>query len=130
MKCPLACVLAWLVLAAGIAQAVPARLPYESEEPDLPRELDLPGTIWQGKIFNGDAWVTFQPDGTLIYSTDRAQKDRSPGTWKLAGQLLYLEVNRFSEHRGVVKGNVIQGDSTNKAGARGQFRLHRATPGE
>ena len=118
-----ACSLTWLVLAIGMAEAVPARRLYE---PELPKEevLELAGTTWVGKDFVANYRITFERDGTMTYGANNA-KNRG-GSWKLVGHTLYFEMNKkYREFQGTVSGNVLQGDSWNVTGKRWQTFLQR-----
>ncbi len=120
-------------LVLGVAHAAPARLPYEPEKPPElpPAPLDLRGSTWRGHCFadTGSACtITLEPGGTLTYRD--AMPGTWPGTWRLTGNLLVIEINQFSEHRGTVSGIIVQGDSSNKIGMRGKFKLQRVLPGE
>jgi hypothetical protein len=46
----------------------------------------------------------------------------------LTGTKVVIEINMYSEHRGTVIGDIMEGESTNKSGMRGQFRLQRKIP--
>jgi hypothetical protein len=127
MKCLLSTI--WLLLAFTMADGAPAQPRYEPPEAPKspPGPLELSGTVWDGVFFGGPARITLHPDGTLTY---RHNAEVAPGLWRGTGaDTLYIEINRYSEHRGTLKGNVIQGHSTNRGGMTGEFRLQRVIPG-
>jgi hypothetical protein len=122
---------AFTALAVGVLPAAPARLPYSPErlpEPQ-PAQLDLRGTTWSGNCFDIPCFITFEPNGSLTYR-DNTEKNSFPGVWRMAGNQLVFEINQFSEHRGPVLGNTVQGESSNKSGMRGKFQLQRVAPGQ
>jgi hypothetical protein len=133
MKRMLALTVAWSALALSIAGAVPARPLYEPPAAAAPPVmLNLAGTTWQGKLLSGnEVQIVFEPNGVLIYRTPKniAAKG-SPGSWTLIGNQIVFDINKFSEHRGIVNGDVMEGDSSNKNGLRGTFRLQRFSPGK
>ncbi|MSQ93413.1 MAG: hypothetical protein EXR98_02530 [Gemmataceae bacterium] len=114
---------ACLAVAMGIAQAIPARLPYEPPDPPKPPQafIELRDTAWAG-IEPADRNIFFHSNGGLSYGI--AQKPF--GTWKQEGNTVYFEFNkRYREFRGTIEGNTIRGESWNTAGKRWQTRLHR-----
>lgn len=116
-------IIAWCVLTASIARAAPARRLYEPLEQPRAPEFDLRDTQWHGPEA-ADHNIFFHADGTLGYT--RGQK--AFGTWKLDGNVLTFEFNkRYREFRGVIRGDVIQGESWNVAGKRWQSLLKRAS---
>ena len=122
--------LAPLCLALGLCstQGAPARLPHERmPAPETPT-LDLTGTTWQGACYNIPCWITFEAGGKLTYRTSPNDANISPGVWRLTGTELYFEINQYSQHRGPVLGNSVEGDSSNNAGMRDRFRLQRVAP--
>jgi hypothetical protein len=129
MKRLFACCFAWLVLAFGSAQGVPARPRYEPPDPPKPSPpmTNLRGTTWHGHFFSTDCQVTFEHNGALTY---RRNQETDPGFWKLSDNNVVIEINMYSEHRGTVTGNIMEGQSTNKSGMRGQFRLQLGNPGK
>jgi hypothetical protein len=115
--------LAWSAAAASVIVAAPARLPYEPPPPP-PAVVDLRGTSWEGKDHVEGYRVTFEPDGTLTYGYNKMS--HRGGSWQQSGNNLYWEVNQqYREFKGSVAGNVLQGESWNKAGKRWQTFLMR-----
>jgi hypothetical protein len=108
------------------------RLPRAPEKiPDPPPpQLDLRGTTWHGKCFGIPCFITLEPNGTLTYRVNKNDPNTSPGVWRLTGDQLFFEINQFSEHRGPIINNTVQGESSNKSGMRGKFQLQRVAPGE
>jgi hypothetical protein len=128
--------IAWIILGAGLAGAAPARPLYQPkarEHAASPNDA-LHGSTWEGVCFNSPCVIKLKGDGTLQYynySRKGGGKDLtspSPGLWRFAGEHLIFEINKYSEHRGVYCGDIIHGESTNKAGSRGKFSLHRVIP--
>jgi hypothetical protein len=113
MKNLLACLGVWLVVAASWARPAPARLPYEPEPPAKQYFIHLAGTTWIGMLYQENSKVTFHADGTLTYGEVGSG---SPGIWKLNGNNLYFEINKYSEYQTIVQGDIILGTGTNKAG--------------
>ncbi|MBM3997537.1 MAG: hypothetical protein FJ303_25830 [Planctomycetes bacterium] len=121
--------LAMSVVLAGLTvsglMAAPARPLYVPPPPGVEHEFpNLADTVWKGHFFNpsGSIHVTFHRDGTLTYTDGSGN---SPGVWRRTGDQVYIEINKYSEHRGPILGDVIQGESTNKGNLRGNFRLQR-----
>lgn len=115
---------AWFTLAIALAEAVPARPLYEPTDPPKQQPLVLLiGTTWRGKLFADGEQITFHADGTLTYGFGKGAE--SPGSWKLTGNQLYFEVNKYSEYQTTVTGDTIQGSGWNKAGQKVQPYLRR-----
>jgi hypothetical protein len=116
----------WSLLALGIARAVPARPLYEPPEaPKPPPTLSLSGTTWQGRLYADGERVTFHADGTLTYNIGQGRGGGSPGSWRLTGNQLYFEINKYSEYQTIVDGEVIKGNGWNKDGLKCQPFLKR-----
>jgi hypothetical protein len=134
MKRLLCLMFAFTGVAVGALHAAPARLPYRPEKvpepPPQPAQLDLRGTTWRGSCFDIPCLITLEPDGKLTYRVNKNDTNTSPGFWRVAGDQLVFEINQFSEHRGPIVGNSVQGESSNKSGMRGKFQLQRVPPGE
>jgi hypothetical protein len=132
MRRPVFVSLVWLALSACLAAGAPARLPNGPEKPPDPPPalLDLRGTTWQGECFSIPCRITLEPDGTLTYRTHKDDTNTSPGVWRQTGNQLVFEINQYSEHRGIITGNIVQGDSSNKGGMRGKFQLQRVPPSQ
>jgi hypothetical protein len=107
--------IAWC--AAVTAVAAPARPLYQAPESAAPPTFfDVRDTAWAGTgPESADRNIFFHRDGTLAYQ--RGQKGF--GTWKMNGNTVYFEFNKgYREFRGVIRGNVIEGDSWNVTGKR------------
>jgi outer membrane biogenesis lipoprotein LolB len=94
----------WLVAVVGIfAQTKPA---------------SVAGTTWTGTDSDGDYYeYHFQPDGRLHYKSPSGSF--ANGTWKQDGDNIYFEMNkRFSEHKGTIKGDRMEGEAWNTKGHR------------
>ena len=115
MKRTLLLLAAFLVL--GAVHAAPVRTPREPFVPSSQQspQLDLSNTSLRGNCFNLPCTITFAADGTLTYNGG------TTGIWRLSGNQLYFEINRYSEHRGPILGNMVQGESSNKAGREADF---------
>jgi hypothetical protein len=125
MKRLLAFSIAWSLLALSVAQAVPARPLYEpSDAPKPPPTLSLSDTTWLGRLFTENEQVTFHADGTLTYGHGKGGGG-SPGVWRLTGNQLYFEINKYSEYQTTVNGDVIQGNGWNKGGQKCEPLLKR-----
>ena len=123
MKRMLAAGFVWLGLALA-AGAVPARLPYMPEP--LPKPPVIPvlaGTVWRGQLYYPNSRIAFLGDGTLTYGEPGST---SPGSWRLEGNKLYFEINKYSEYDTIFLGDVIQGEGWNKGGQRCKPLLKRA----
>jgi hypothetical protein len=104
MKRLLLFLFAWFVLALGSASGVPARPLYEPEPPPKIWTIDLRNTTWVGRLYSDNEQVTFHADGTLSYG---GSIPGSPGVWRLTGNQLYFEINKWSEYHTLVEGDVI-----------------------
>ena len=125
MKRLLACSFAWSLLALDVAQAVPARPLYEPPDPPKPPPtFSLDETTWLGRLYAENEQVTFHADGTLTYGHGKGG-GTSPGVWRLTGNQLYFEINKWSEYQTTVDGDVIQGNGWNKNGQKCQPLLKR-----
>jgi hypothetical protein len=108
---------AWLA-ASGLLSAA-------SQDKKPAPMLELAGTTWRGALFGIDAEITFQKDGSLTYRRDG---ETAPGSWKTKDNLIWFEINKYSEHRGTISGDTMKGMSTNKGGQSAQFQLRRVIP--
>jgi hypothetical protein len=116
MKRLLGLLFAWSLLALGVAQAVPARPRYEPPDPPkAPPPLSLSGTTWLGRLYAENEQVTFNADGTLTYGHGKGG-GTSPGVWRLTGNQLYFEINKWSEYQTTITGDIIHGNGWNKSG--------------
>jgi hypothetical protein len=128
MKRAIGCLCVWLALAV-VAQAVPSRLLYVPPEPPKAAPLIvLSDTTWVGRLYSDNEQVTFHADGTLTYGSTVKGRG-SPGVWRLTGNQLYFEINRYSEYQTIVNGDVIAGNGTNKNGQKCQPLLRRVQKG-
>jgi hypothetical protein len=112
----------WIIAAIGFADAAPARRTFEPEPPAPRYAITLGGTTWVGMLYMENSKVTFHPDGTLTYGE---AGNGSPGVWKLSGNKLYFEINKYSEYQTIVQGDMIIGTGTNKAGQECKPNLKR-----
>ncbi len=122
MKRSLAVLAVWFGLAFA-AGAVPARLPYMPEAPPKPPEVQvLAGSVWRGQLYDPNSRIVFNGDGTLTYGEPGGT---TAGSWRLEGNKLFFEINKYSEYDTVLLGDVIQGEGWNKAGQRCKPLLKR-----
>ena len=86
--------------------------PPKSERPTT----DLAGTSWRGTDSDGDEYTLhFKADGRLEADTPKGPQRKA--TWKLDGNKIYFEFNnRYSEYRGTLKGDVMEGTAENARG--------------
>ena len=131
-------VLAWSVLAVGLASAVPARPLYVPEpapkQPEPRPLINLGGTTWLGKYTVADRIYTFEVDGTVSYKSSPATKVsiKNRGNWKFDGVQFYFDhhigTNKLIEFRGVLQdGNTIVGEQTIlKTGVKSPVVMKRA----
>src|SRR5262245_1821389 len=115
MRRLLACMLVWVGVA--VAAAAPSRPLYVPPElPAPPSAFELGGTTWEGQMLVQGmiATIFFAPDGTVNYS--RAGKGgkaaEGKGSWTLTGNAVTFDINKFSHHKGVITGNIIEGESS------------------
>lgn len=121
MKRLVACLCCILLPALG--HAVPVRPLYEPPAQPGPQVgISLGNTTWSGRLYHDGEQVTFHPDGTLTYG---AEPNGSRGSWRLTGNQLYFEINKWSEYQTIVSGDVISGAGWNKGGQKCQPFLRR-----
>jgi hypothetical protein len=119
--------LALLVLILGLAagEAAPVRLPREPV-PVEPEQLDLRGSRWFGKTYEGADWtIIIEPNGGVTnIENGNVYK---VGSWKATGpNTVYMELNQvYYEFRGTLTGDVLAGDSSNKVGLRWKTTFRR-----
>lgn len=119
------------VASLGAAHAVPARPFYEPAKIKLPElHIDLRGTTWNavdGLDLQLNRTLVFMPDGALRYGTGApGGKLNQQASWKLQGNQLYFEINnQYREFKGQVVGDMIFGQSWNRAGQRWETKLQR-----
>jgi hypothetical protein len=129
--------LAWFVVAVGMAFAVPARplyVPTASTLPPPPKAvINLNGSAWLGKYNTIARTFIFEPDGTVSYKSTTPTIFKGRGSWRLEGDNIYFDHfitkgNVIMEFRGVVKdNNTIVGESTTKAGKKDMQTMQRTT---
>jgi hypothetical protein len=118
--------LALLLVGFAVTEAAPIRQPrgpLPSAEPD---PLDFRGTHWFGKTYEGTDWtVIFEPNGRVTNIENG--RTYTVGSWKATGgNSVYMELNQvYYEFRGVLAGDVLAGDSSNKAGLRWKTTFQR-----
>ena len=115
-------------VAFSIAIGAPARPLYEPPDPHKPVPAVLfVGTTWVGRLFTDNEQVTFHANGTLTYQFGQDGRDRgSPGTWKLTGNQLWFEVNKYSEYQTTITADTIQGIGWNREGQKVKPLLKRS----
>ena len=134
MKFMIGLAISWLGIALCAAHAAPARPLYQPPDPPKSAEFFiLHDTVWEGSFFQASGKtvrITFMTDGRVVYQglSGKGVDKTSPGNWKLTGNKIAFDVNKYSEHVGTLVGDVIEGESTNKGGLRGPFRLQRVGP--
>lgn len=122
-----------LLLIVGAACAVPARPLYEPPDPPKAAPVfELRGSAWEGKLFNMECRITFEPDGSATYQSNRGGKGGKEGTgkWTLIEDRVTFDVNNYSQHHATISQNVMDGSSKNQTGMTGSFRLTRVPPGQ
>ena len=93
VKYPLLLACTLLMLALGVAQAVPARRPYEPPPPE-PEIYDFRDSHWFGKTYEMKDWlIVFHADGTVT-NTDNGNIHKNSGTWKATGNTIYFDSDR------------------------------------
>ena len=116
----------FFIAALSLAQAKPVRPDRVPSEPAPPTPAANVLGMWEGKMLSGFVVrVQFEPGGTLRYFSNKAMERSSPGKWILTGNTIVFDINNFSEHRGVILGDVMKGESSNKKGTKGEFLLRR-----
>jgi formylglycine-generating enzyme required for sulfatase activity len=96
------------------------RIETSTHAPRSPRNLE--GTTWAGQ--DGAEFFTyhFETNGVLAYEY-RGNFFRT-GKWTQDGDKLHFEMNnKYRECRALIRGNVIEGDSWNKKGAKWKTKL-------
>jgi hypothetical protein len=74
-------------------------------------------------LYYENSKVTFHADGTLTYGDPG---NGSPGVWKVTGNRLYFEINKYSEYQTIIEGDWIRGTGVNKEGQKCTPNLKRA----
>jgi hypothetical protein len=130
MNRALGCTLMLFVSVLDTAHAVPAKPLYEPPPaPKLPvPTIDLRDSTWmapEGMDQQLNRLFYFSPDGSLQYGSTLGNRGQR-ASWKLEGNELYFEINnQYREFKGQVHGDIIVGQSWNKAGTRWETKLLR-----
>jgi hypothetical protein len=114
-----------LLVGLAAANAAPVRLPREPL-PIEPEQLDLRGSRWFGKTYEGTDWtIIFEPNGGVTNIENGAVY--KVGSWKTTGpNTVYMELNNvYYEFRGAITGEILDGDSSNKVGLRWKTTFRR-----
>lgn len=112
-----------ILMTSGAVLGVPARPLYEPEMIPLPTvRANVAGTSWEGTLFSSGSKITFKDGGLLEYGE---AGNISPGIWRMEGEILRFEINQYSEYKTVIKGNVIEGEGSNRGGMQCKVRLLR-----
>src|SRR4051812_48143020 len=107
--------LVWFGMALAVAQAVPARPAYAPPPPEA--VLDFRNSRWVGKTYEQQEWVIILEAKGSVTGTDSGTKIY--GNWTANGTAVYIELHdKFYEFRGAVKGEILEGDSSNITGMR------------
>jgi hypothetical protein len=126
MKRNVAGCFALLVVGLALSDAAPVREPRGPLPSMGPEPINFSGSQWFGKTYEGTDWhITFEPGGGITnIETGRVYKT---GSWKATGpNSVYMELNGvYYEFRGVVTGDILAGDSSNKAGLRWKTTFQR-----
>lgn len=85
----------------------------------------IESTKWEGKDSDGDFYVyKFKPGGILRYKSPTGEFEN--GTWKQTGNLIYMETNnKYSQYKGVISGQIMQGDAQNIVGHKWEWSAER-----
>jgi hypothetical protein len=127
MKRLLALMIAWAVLAIGIAHAVPARPLYDPPAAD-PEYFDFRGTVWHGQTYE-KTLLTLELDPSGVLNYNYGGNKSTAGSWKSDGNVLYFEMNKkYLEARGTRVGSTIDCDTWNVTGLRWKTHLKLGTP--
>ena len=125
-----------VVLAAGTANAIPARPLYELPIPPSSSAHVgiIKGSAWVGNYAKLDIIFIFEPDGTLTYNI-KQKNIPNRGTWRVEGNVLTFEMvntikggapRKILEFRGVINGpDSIAGEQISAAGAKTPMTLQR-----
>ena len=108
--------LAFLCLAAVLAATSLAQ--NSGNPPSNGTVASVAGTTWVGPDPHGRHYTyEFLPDGTLRYTYETGSF--SDAYWKQDGDSIYMSINdKFSERRGRITGNHMEGDAWNVKGER------------
>lgn len=85
------------------------------------------GTTWEGKTDFGPFTVRFERGGILSYRTSGGTFRN--GTWRLKGDVVYLEMNNhYADYHGAIRGDRISGAATNVKGMNWKWEVKRTGP--
>jgi hypothetical protein len=118
MRLSVGTVFCLLLIGFAASDAAPVR-PPRGPAPSEPEQLDLRGSRWFGKTYEGTDWtIIFEPNGGITNIENG--NTYKVGSWKATGgNTVYMELNNvYYEFRGAVTGDVLAGDSSNKVGLR------------
>lgn len=114
-----------LIVGPAGSDGAPARMPRGPIPPE-PDAIDFRGTRWFGKTYEGTDWtIIFEPGGGVTNIENG--NTYKIGSWKSIGpNAVYMELNNvYYEFRGIVSGDVLDGDSSNKVGLRWKTTFRR-----
>ncbi len=79
------------------------------------KTTSIVGTKWKSRDSDGDEYIFhFREGGTLEFTSVNSGKTSTTATWRQTGNQIYMEMNnRFSEYRGTIQGNTIEGTASN-----------------
>ena len=112
----------------AMRMAVLICLPMSVYAVPLPRDVipDVPsleGSEWSGDQ-NGQGFrYRFDRDGVVRYFGNG--DNTSKGNWKQTNDSVEFDINGYSFHKGTVRGDVIEGTSSNREGMNWVLRLNR-----
>ncbi|NQT15803.1 MAG: SUMF1/EgtB/PvdO family nonheme iron enzyme, partial [Planctomycetes bacterium] len=104
------------------ATTVRTRNPRNSDSSKVP---SVAKTMWAGTDSDGDYYeYHFKKGGALHYKSPSGFHDN--GTWKQDGISIYCEMNnKYSERRGSIRGERIEGDAWNVKGKRWTWSVEK-----
>lgn len=108
--------------------AVLVSFPVVAHGVPLPRDVipDVPsleGTEWSGEQHGIPFTYRFDKDGVLRYFA--AGDSTSKGMWKQNKEQVEFDINDYSFHKAAVRGDWMEGTSSNKDGLMWVFRISR-----
>ncbi|HMP57931.1 MAG TPA: hypothetical protein PKD86_01150 [Gemmatales bacterium] len=106
------------------APTQPAKPPPQAD----PSRLE--GTTWRGVDSDGDEYtLRFLPDGALQADTPQGRKAQA--SWKITGDEVYFQFNnRYSEYRGRLRGDTMEGTAENVRGRTWTWRFRKVDTGK
>lgn len=124
------------LLALSGVQGAPMKPLYQPPSPPgAEAGYQLGGTVWRGVSLSKLPFeLVFEHGGTLRYHVvnngpgGRAAGPGSPGSWKIFGNQVIFDINKYTDHDGVITGNEMRGTAVNRANQRGTFSLKRVSP--